>query len=92
MPDSNFAKHFTFITLDDMKKMRHNVISLYVFIKLNCLGQFREILCNQTTDVHGGSTLITRVKKWRWRDITCRWRHRNQVNTITSVIAAKQTA
>ena len=27
----------------------------------NCLGQFREILWNQTTDVHQGSTLITRV-------------------------------
>ena len=27
----------------------------------NCLGQFREIPWNQTTDVHRGSTLITRV-------------------------------
>ena len=27
----------------------------------NCLGQFREISWNQTTDVHRGSTLITRV-------------------------------
>ena len=27
---------------------------------LNCLGQFREIPWNQATDVHRGSTLITR--------------------------------
>ena len=27
----------------------------------DCLGQFREIPWNQTTDVHRGSTLITRV-------------------------------
>ena len=27
----------------------------------NCLGQFHEILWNQTTDVHRGSTLIKRV-------------------------------
>ena len=58
----------------------------------NCLGQFREIPWNQSTDVHRGSTLITRVITWRWRNITWHWRHRNYVNTITSVIAAKQTA
>ena len=58
----------------------------------NCLGKFREIPWNQTTDVHRGSTLISRVITWRWRYRTWRWRHRNHVNTIASVIAAKQTA
>ena len=51
----------------------------------NCLGQFREIPWNQTTDVHRGSTLITRVITWRWRYITWRWRHRNHVDTITTI-------
>ena len=51
----------------------------------NCLGQFGEILWNQIMDVHWGSTLIMGVITWRWR-------HRNRVNTITSVIAAKQDA
>ena len=50
----------------------------------NCLGQFRGI--------HRGSTLKTRVITCRWRYIMWRWRHRNHFNTITSVIAAKQTA
>ena len=54
----------------------------------NCLGQIREIPWNQTTDVHRGSTSITRVITWRWRYITWRWRHRNNVNTMTT----KQTA
>ena len=58
----------------------------------NCLGNFREIPLNQTTDVHRGPTLIMRVIAWRWRYITWHWRHRNHVNTITSVITAKQTA
>ena len=58
----------------------------------NCLCQFREITWNQTTVVHRGSTLIMRVIMWCWGYITWRWRHRNHVNTITSVIAAKQTA
>ena len=40
----------------------------------------RPISCNQASDVHRGSTLIT----WRWR-------HRNHDNTIASVIAVKQT-
>ena len=50
----------------------------------------RPILSNQTSDVHGGPTLITRVITWRWRYTTWRWRHRKHVDTITSVIAAKQ--
>ena len=58
----------------------------------NCLGRFREIPWNQTTDVHLGSTLITRVITRHWRYMTWRWRHRCHVNIITSVIAAKQTA
>ena len=58
----------------------------------NCLGQFREIPWNQTTDVHWGSTLITRVITWRWHHITWRWCHRNHGYTITGVIAAKETA
>ena len=33
--------------------------------------------------------LITRVITWCWRYIMWRWRHRNHVNTIISVIAAK---
>ena len=34
----------------------------------NCLGQFREIPGNQTTDVHRGSTLITRlIAKFYWK-------------------------
>ena len=37
--------------------------------------------------IHRGSTLITR----RWRHITWRWRRRKYANTITSLIAAKQT-
>ena len=57
----------------------------------NCLGQYREFPWIQTTDVHQESTLITRLITWRWRSITWHWRHRNHVNTITSVIAAKQT-
>ena len=57
-------------------------------VNRNCLGQFREIPWNQTTDVHRGTTLIT----WRLRHITWRWRHRNHVITITSVIATIQTA
>ena len=40
----------------------------------------RPIPWNQTSDVHRGSNLIT----WHWR-------HRNHANTITSVIAEKQT-
>ena len=36
-------------------------------ISWNCLGQFCELLWNQTMDVHRGSTLITRVLMWRWR-------------------------
>ena len=59
-------------------------------VNRNYLGQFREIPWNKTTDVHWGSTLITRVTTRRWRYITWRWRHRNHVSTITSVIAAKQ--
>ena len=45
----------------------HIVVRWKVFFSLpnisnrNCLGQFREIPRNQTTDVHQGSTLITRV-------------------------------
>ena len=46
---------------------------------------------SQTTDVHRGSTLIMRVIMWRCRYITSCWRHNNHVNTITRVIAAKQT-
>ena len=38
-------------------------------------------------DIHQGSTLMT----WRWRFITLRWCHGNHANTITDVIAAKQT-
>ena len=44
-----------------------------------------------TMDVHRGSTLITRVIAWCWRYITWRWGHRNHADTITSLIAAKQT-
>ena len=58
----------------------------------NCLGQFHKIPWNQTTYVHRGSTLITLVITWRWHNITWRWRHRNHVNTITSVIETKQAA
>ena len=58
----------------------------------NCVGQFREIPLNQTTDVHRWSTLITWVIKWCRRYITWPWRHGNYANTITSVIAAKQMA
>ena len=53
----------------------------------NCLGPFREISWNQTSDksrIH----LITWAIMWRWRYIT--WLHRSHANTITSVIAAKQ--
>ena len=57
----------------------------------NCLVQFHEIPWNQTTDVHRGSTLITRAITCRWRYKTWQWRHKNHVNTIKSVIAAKQT-
>ena len=48
----------------------------------------RPIPWNQTSDVHRGFTLIT----WCWRYITWHWRQRSHTNTITSVIAAKQTA
>ena len=58
----------------------------------NCLGQFLQILWNQTTDVHRGSSLITWVITWRWCYITWRWPNINHVNTITSLNAAKQTA
>ena len=61
-------------------------------VNWNCLGQFREIPWNQTTDVYRGSTLIMQDIMWRWNYITWCWRHRNHVNIITSVIAAKQTA
>ena len=47
----------------------------------------RPVPWNKISDVHRGSTLIT----WRWRYITWRWRHSNHANTITRVIAAKQT-
>ena len=50
-------------------------------INRNCLGQFRGFPWNQTTDVHRGSTLITRVITWRWRYITWRWRNENHVET-----------
>ena len=53
------------------------------FLNVNCLGQCRGI----RPWIHRGSTLIT----WRWLYITWRWCHRNHANTITSVIAAKQT-
>ena len=49
----------------------------------NCLGQFREIPWNQTSDVHQ----IT-LNMWRWRYIMWRWRHRNHAIIITSAIAA----
>ena len=57
----------------------------------NCLSKFHGITWNQTTDVHQWSTLITREITWRWRYIKWRWHHRNNVTTITGVIAAKQT-
>ena len=63
----------------------------YLMCNRNSLGRFRDIPWNQTTEIHRGSALITRVITWHWRYITWRWRHRNHVNTITSVIAAKQT-
>ena len=38
----------------------------------NCLGQFREITWNQTTDVHQGSTVITWVMPGRVvQSVTC---------------------
>ena len=49
------------------------------YLNRNCLHQFGEIPWNQNTDVHRGSG-----------ENVC-WRHRNHVNAITSVIAAKQT-
>ena len=55
----------------------------------NCLGWFREIPRNQTTDEHRGSTLTTRVITWRWRYISWGGAHSYHVDTITSVIAAK---
>ena len=46
----------------------HVLINRY-WANRNCLGQFRGIPVNQTSDVHRGSTLIT------WRYITWRWRY-----------------
>ena len=51
----------------------------------------RPLLRNSVESDHR-STLITRMMKWRWRHIMWRWLHINHVNTITSVIAAKQMA
>ena len=58
-----------FFLLNFFKNSHVAHIKLYIFFKdisslninRNCLGQFREIPWNQTTDVHRGSTLITRV-------------------------------
>ena len=47
----------------------------------------RPIPWNQTADVHRRSTFIM----WHLGYITWCWHHRNHANTITSVIAAKQT-
>ena len=55
-----------------------------------CLGQFREIPWNQTTDVYRGSTLIPRAITWNWRYISWRWRHGHHANIITIVIAANK--
>ena len=80
-----------FLSLFSQFGLSQFLLDFYQSIR-NCLGQFREIPWNQTTDEYRGSTLITRVITWHWRHITWRWRHRNHVYTITSVIAAKQTA
>ena len=57
----------------------------------NCLGQFREIPWNQTTDVHRGSTLITRSDNVKLMLYNMTLTSQNHVKTITSVIAAKKT-
>ena len=73
------------------EKEAQNTASHATASNRNYLGNFREILWNQITDVHQGTIPITRVITWLWRYITWGWRYRNHANTITSVIAAKQT-
>ena len=47
---------------DNMSYLNKDFFKIYTCqVNPNCLGQFRGIPWNQTTDVHRGSTLITRV-------------------------------
>ena len=62
-----------------------NVLLPSSHLNWNCLGQFSEIPWNQTSDVHRGSTLNNAGD-----NVTLA--SQKPVNTISSVIAAKQTA